>query len=315
MDRRLFIGLVAAGVAASCQPALAQRPGKLYRIGYFRTGEEPISVRFWKAMRELGWIEGSNIAVETRYARSSQELPRLAAQLVQSKVDLLITDSTPVALAAKSATSTIPIVFVVGGDPVASELVSSLAHPGANLTGFSYGLYEEKMLETLKAAVPGILRVAVPSGVYSVNQAILATASDLGVELMWIETPGPDAVDPFFEIARKKGAEAVLIPNMPWLNPLLGHVGGKSTRAGFPAVGPYPYFVMGGGLVSYGPAEQSWDRIAFQVDKILRGAKPGSLPVEQPTRFKTLINLKAAKALGLSLPQWLLLSADQIIDG
>jgi putative tryptophan/tyrosine transport system substrate-binding protein len=264
-------------------------------------------------MNELGWFEGRNITIEPRYG-SDEQMRELAAELVRSKVDLIMTDSTPASLAAKEATATIPIVFLVAADPVAGGLVASLARPGGNLTGYVIGSYEEKMLETLKAALPRLSRVARPAGVLLLPD-VRRAATGLGLELLGVEGLIPDRFELFLASARKAGADALLIPNIAGLNESLDRLGGAATSAHLPAIGPYAAFARGGGLLAYGPQlGQGWPRIAAQVDKILRGAKPADLPVEQPTRFTLTVNLKAAKALGLTIPQSLLLSADEIIQ-
>jgi len=315
MDRRLFTGLLAGSLLVSTPLVRAQQAGKTYRIGWLRQGVQPLPKLFWDALRELGWIEGQNIKIEPRYATAAEQFPELAAELVRLKVDLILANTTPASRAARDATAAIPIVFVVGADPVANGLVASLGRPGGNLTGFAYGLYEEKLLETLKAALPRLSRVAVPF-VGAPTPELVRAATELGVELQHIAVRGPDDFDGrFFEIARTRGAEAVLIPDIHWVDPILERVGGATLNARLPAIGPYRDFVIGGGLLSYGGAlSQHWPRTALQVDKILRGAKPGDLPVEQPTKFATVINLKTAKALGLTLPQWLILSADEVIQ-
>ncbi|HEY2816589.1 MAG TPA: ABC transporter substrate-binding protein [Casimicrobiaceae bacterium] len=313
IDRRAFIGIVAGGLGLAATLARADRAARVYRIGWLRQGKQSISKSFWDSMRELGWVEGQNIKIEPRYSAGLEQLPALAAELVRLKVDLMLTDSPEAARAARDATATIPIVFVVGSDPVGRGLVASLARPGGNLTGFAYGMYEGKMLETLKAALPRLSRVAVPvTGPPS--SGLVGAAKELAVELQGIETPTLNALGGFFDRARQMGADAALIPNIAWVNPVLPRIGGDATSARFPAIGPFRPFAEGGGLLAYGPFAQHWPRFAVFVDKILRGARPADLPVEQPTRFTTVINLGAAKALGLRLPQWLLLSADEIID-
>ena len=311
-DRRTFIALTVGGFLTSSLNASAQTARRLYRIGWLRLGEEPIPKPFWDAMREFGWIEGQNIEVESRYAESTKQLPALAAELVQLKVNLILADSGFATRAAKEATATIPIVFIVAADPVATGLVASLARPGGNLTGFTLGLYDEKMLETLKAALPRLSRVAVPSKDYP---QLGSAGRALGVEVDGIDVRGPDEIDRFFEFARKTGADAVFIPNIPWLNPLTERLGRDATSARFPAIGWSPSFARAGGLLSYGPpGSQAWPRVAVQTNKLLRGASAADLAVELPTQFTMVINLKTAKALGIKIPKPLLLRADEVVQ-
>jgi len=311
--RRSLIALIAGGLLASPLIVHAQTAEKVYRIGWLRSGMEPIPKPFWDAMREFGWIEGRNITVESRYGETTRQLPVLAAELVQLKVDLMLTDSTLAARAAKDATSTIPIVFALAADPVESGLVASLARPGGNLTGFALGLYDGKMLEALKMALPRLSRVAVPSN-EGLTQLVDA-ARALGVEVDGIAVRESNDVDHFFEFARKTAADAVFIPNLPMLNPIIERLGRDATRAHFASIGWNPAFARAGGMLSYGPpSSQAWSRMAVQVDKVLRGVKPGDLPVELPTKFELVINLKTAKALGITIPQSLLLRADEVIQ-
>jgi putative ABC transport system substrate-binding protein len=314
MNRRRFIGLAAGGLVASLPKVRAQAARNARRIGYLRQGDVPLVEPFWTRMNELGWFEGRNVTIEPRYAVTREQLPELAAELVRLKVDLILTDSTPASLAAKEATATIPIVFLVAADPIARGLVASLARPGGNLTGYTIGAYEEKMLETLKAALPRLSRVALPAGDLLFPDVERA-ATGLGLELLGVEGLSPDRFDLFLSSARKAGVDALLIPNIAWFNESLARLGEAATSARLPAIGPFGVFARGGGLLAYGPPiGQSWPRIAAQVDKILRGGKPADLPVEQPTRFTLVVNLKTAKALGIAIPQSLLVGADEVIQ-
>ena len=313
MNRRAFIALIGGGFLANSSRASAQTARQAYRMGWLRLGEEAIHPRFWDAMREFGWIEGKNIKVESRYAKSTGDMPTLAAELVRLKVDLILADSSFAASAAKEATTTIPIVFVVGADPVANGLVVSLARPGGNLTGFTLGLYEDKMLEILKAAVPGLSRVAVPSADYPSRME--AAARVLGINVKGIDVRRPDDIPRFLEFARKTGAGAVMYPNIPRLNPLTERLARDATGARFPAIGWNPAFARAGCLLSYGPTTaELWPRVANKVDKILRGANPADLAVELPAQFALVINLKTARALDRTIPQPLLLRADEVIQ-
>ena len=306
---------MATGAWASPSLEAAQPAATPYRIGYLRLGTGQLSTSFWDAMRELGWIEGKNIEVEPRYATKQTELPGLAAELVRLNVQLLLTESIPATRAAMAATKTLPIVFTVGGDPVVSGLVASLARPGGNVTGYTLGLYDEKMLEVLKLAVPQARRVAVPMwGEYPGR--ISRVAQELGLEIIGFEVPQPDNVDRFFENARRTGASAVFIPNIPSLNPMLEDLGRGATNARLPAIGWARSFAKGGGLLSYGPiaGTQISSRTATQIDRILKGAKPADLPVEQPTQFVMVVNLRSANTLGITIPQEVVLRANEVIE-
>jgi putative ABC transport system substrate-binding protein len=201
MNRRAFIALIGGNLLASSSRASAQTARRTYRLGWLQLGERAIPKQFWDAMRELGWIEGQNIQVEPRYAVTGGQLPALAAELVRLKVDLIVADSGFAARAAKEATATIPIVFVIGADPVATGLVSSLARPGGNLTGFTLGLHDDKMLEMLKMAIPGLLRVAVPSEDYP--SRLEGAAKRLGVEVKGTDVRSPDDIARFIGFARR----------------------------------------------------------------------------------------------------------------
>jgi putative ABC transport system substrate-binding protein len=269
-------------------------------------------------MRELGWIENHNIRFEPRYAQNQDQLPELAADLVRRKVDLIITAGTASTRAAKQVTTDIPIVFSVGGDPVERGLVGSLSRPGGNLTGFALGLYDEKQLQVLKAALPGISRVAYPvlvgANPSNVNN-LDAPASTLGVRIQHVAVQTPDDFAPFFAAATRAGADAALVPDVARLIPHLKRIGMDASKSRLPAIGFRRIFAESGGLLSYGPMLSEMSvRMGIQIDKILRGAKPADMPVEQPTRFELVINLREAKALGLSIPRLVRLGADELIQ-
>ena len=311
----MFITSVACGLCAPPLTARAQQAGRVYRIGLLRVGVTPPDESFWAAMRELGWIEGRNVRVVRRYADRNDQLPALAAEIVQSNVDLIMTQGTPAAQSAKRATQSIPIVFGVGSDPVGSGLVASMARPGGNLTGFVNGLYDAKLLQILKEALPTASRVAYPtSSLQDQNQQFLSAAKAIGIQVQAIAIGGPEGIGSFYATARKSGMDAVVIHNIAALGPHLQRLGSESAKAKVPAIGFTRVIAESGGLLSYGPTVQAAPRVAVQVDKILRGAKPGDLPVEQPTRFQLVINLKTAKTLGLTIPQALLLRADEVIQ-
>ena len=312
MDRRTFIGWVLGGSAAAPLAVHAQPRGKISRIGYLREGRGPFVL--WDAMRVLGWVEGRNVELEPRYADSADQLPGLATELVRLKVDLIFTAGTGPTRAAKEATTTIPIVFSVGGDPVERGLVANMARPNGNLTGYALGLYEEKQLEVLKAALPKISRVAYPD-LEGANPLSLNAANAIGVQVVGVAVRNPAEFGSFFIAARSAGADAVLIHDVARLVPHMERIGAEASKSHFPAIGFRRIFAEGGGLLSYAPLlMDSRIRQAAQIDKILRGTKAGELPVEQPTRFELVVNLTAAKALGLTIPQSLLLRADEVIQ-
>jgi ABC-type uncharacterized transport system substrate-binding protein len=309
----LTLALVATPLAVWAQPL-----GRIYRIGELREGPSLPPKPFADAMRELGWIEGQHFTLERRNADRRDQLPALAAELVRLKVDLILAGGTPAARAAKEATSIIPIVFSLADDPVGSGLVASLARPGGNLTGFTLGVYDEKLLEVLKRAVPGTTRVAyaAPAQESGTRPERLNTAARvLGVEVRPIVVQGPKDFDRFFASARDLGSEAILVPNVAWFRPHLERIGLLAAKSRLPAIGYDRGFSQGGGLLSYGPAPlQNVPRVASQIHKILKGAKPGDLPVEQPTKFELIINLKTAKTLGLTIPPSVLARADEVIQ-
>ena len=264
-------------------------------------------------MSEAGWIEVKNVTVQPLYASSVDQLPTLARQLVQLKVDVIITDGTPATQAAKGASTTIPIVFAIGADPVQRGLAMSLAKPGGNLTGFTFGDYSAKQLQVLKEALPNTSRV-----VYAVrepNPGIVHAASVFGVRVEAIPVYGPEGVGSFFAAVRTSGADAILFPNIAWTGPHEERIAAEALKIHVPAIGTWSSFAESGGLLSYGPdPKQHWARLAAQVDKILKGTSAGDLPIEQPTKFELVINLRTAKALGLTIPQSLLMRADEIIQ-
>jgi len=269
---------------------------------------------------------GRNVVVERRDAEGRIErLPALAAELVALKVDVILIGSTPLALAAKQATKTIPIVFITAGDPVASELVTSLARPGGNVTGLA-DLSRElvgKGLEQLKRAVPGVSRVAAlwQPGVFGerTEQDVLkrtdVAARALGVRLQFAEARGPEDFDRAFSDMTSAHADALTVLGSTMFFNERRRLVDLAAKHRVPAVYPWREFVDAGGLMSYGPnGADLYRRAATYVDKILNGAKPGDLPVEQPTKFELVINLKTAKALGLEVPPLLIAQADELIE-
>jgi len=315
----LALGILAAPLAAEAQP-----PTHVHRIGVLlgTTPGEPFVEAFLEGMRALGYVEGQNLVMEYRAAEGQYErFPDLAAELVRLKVDVLMMGSTPAALAAKHATTTIPIVMVAMSDPVGSGLVASLARPGGNITGSS-GMQPEvvgKQLEFLKAVRPTVSRVAVlwnpanPVAALMVREADVA-AQALGVQLHLLAARGPDAFDSAFAAMTSAHAGALLILADPMFLQHRRRLAALAATSRLPTIHNVRAFVEAGGLLCYGVSQpDQWRRAATYVDKILKGAKPADLPVEQPTKFELVINLKTAKVLGLTLPASLLVLADTVI--
>ena len=318
----LALGIVWAPLAAD-----AQQPGKVARIGYLGGASPSVAAGglevFRKGLRDLGYVEGRNVVIEYRYAEGKFErLPDLAAELVRLKVDLIVAAATPPALAAQKATTSIPIVIVGVGDPVGSGLVSSLARPGGNITGLSWlaGLeFAGKRLELLKEAVPTAARAAVlwnptnPGEVLTFSQ-LPGVAQALGVRLQSVEWREPRDFEGAFASMTRERADVLLVFETPGIPLHAGQIVALAARHRIPAMYGRREFVNAGGLMFHGPdVLHMYRRAATYVDKILKGAKPADLPVEQPTRFELVINMKTAKALGLTIPQPMLLRADEVI--
>jgi putative ABC transport system substrate-binding protein len=315
----LALGIISAAPAADAQP-----PTKIPRIGLL--GSESPPAQYLEAFRlglsELGYVEGRNIVIEYRWGQGrSDQLADLAAELVRLKVDLIVAVYTPAARAAKQATVTIPIVMASSGDPVAMGLVASLARPGGNITGLS-ALAPELMgerLELLKEAVPKVSRVAVLLAPENPThpiywRALQVAAPRLRVQLQSMEVPGPSEFEATFSKMTKERAGAVLVLLDALFLTHQRRIVELAARTRVPALYPVREFVEGGGLMAYGPNQPDLlRRAAAYVDKILKGAKPSELPIEQPTKFELIINLKTAKALGLTIPQSILVRADEVI--
>jgi ABC-type uncharacterized transport system substrate-binding protein len=329
VDRRAFIGTMAGGLLAAPIAAEAQQAAKLARIGYLTSdAAAPPRLReaFLQGLSDLGYVEGRNLVIEYRDAEGKFErLPALAAELVALKVDVFVAAGTPPALAAKQATKTIPIVFPAVADPVTSGLVTSLARPGGNVTGLT-GLGPElvgKWLEQLTQTVPGVSRVAVlwQPGAFGertekdmLKRAEVA-ARVLGVRVQFVKVRVPADIDrAFSEMTRARAGALAVLPSLMFGSEVRRLVD-LAAKNRLPAVYQWKEFVDAGGLMSYGPNRADlYRRAATYVDKILKGAKPGDLPVEQTTKFELVINLKTAKALGLTIPPSLLQRADQVIE-
>jgi ABC-type uncharacterized transport system substrate-binding protein len=310
-----FVGAVAA----------AQQPGKIFRIGFLdpstASGSAVLVDAFRRELNKLGWIEGKNIAVEYRFAEQKNErLPELAADLVRLKVDLIVVSGTPPALAAKKATTTIPIVMVSPADPVGSGLVTSLARPGGNLTGNSGLAFEldTKRLEILKDVVPKLDRVGflrLPSGTVSQLKEIRPAAVALKLKLEDIETQADaKGLESGFQTAKQKQVGAIMTATSRIFFAERKRIVDLAIKYRLPAIYFQKEFVDEGGLMSYGAdVDDLYRRAAVYVDKILKGAKPADLPVQQATKFEFVINLKAAKQIGLTIPVRVLERANKVI--
>jgi len=277
---------------------------------------------FTKKLGELGWVEGRNLSVEARWAKDADSLPGLAAELVRLGVDIILTPGPVATSAAKRATSTIPIVMIASTDPRRAG-AAGLAHPGGNLTGLTIGQTEvvnEKRLELLKEALPEISRVAILWDVERVSNAadaavLLAAARSLKLQLQQLDVTKAADFEPAFRAAQQGGAGAVVLVESPRAVVNRTLIAQLALKHRLPVMSQFSRLVEAGGLMSYGPdLSDLFDRAASYVDKILKGAKPGDLPIEQPTKFELVINLKTAKALGLMIPQSLMQRADHVIE-
>jgi putative ABC transport system substrate-binding protein len=329
-DRRTFIGGVAGSLLAAPLAAEAQQAAKVARIGYLTlnlAASPHLLEAFRQGLRDLGYVESRNVVIDIRDAEGKPErLPAFAAELVALKVDVILVGSTSPALAAKQSTRTVPIVFAAVGNPVTDGLVTSLARPGGNVTGLSTSATLEivgKRLEMLKQAIPGVTRVAVlwqPGGQGErTDKAILkeaeVAARALGVRLQVVEARGPDDFDRAFSEMTRAREGALTVSGTTMFFTERRRLVDLAAKNRLPAVYPLREFVDAGGLMSYGPnVADLFRRAATYVDKILKGTKPADLPVEQPTKFELVINLKTAKALGLTIPQSVLARADEVIQ-
>jgi putative tryptophan/tyrosine transport system substrate-binding protein len=328
MHRRDFIKAVAGSAVIWPLGARAQPVGKRYTIGILSAGNEhavnpAVNAAFSKTLQELGWVEGKNVVFEYRYAENRLErLPELAADLVRRKVDVIAAAGTLAPLAAKRATTTIPIVMTAAGDPLGSGLVASLARPGGNVTGMSLMASDlgAKRLELLREVLLQLSRVAVlwnAANPYSV--LVFKETQDagrtLGIEVRSLEVRGPDDFDSAFEAARGLHPDALITVEDPLTATYRTPIAEFTARQQLPSLHGIREFVAAGGLMSYGAnLADLFRRAAYYVDKILRGTKPADLPVQQPTKFELIINLKTAKAFGLQVPPSLLARADEVIE-
>ena len=328
LDRRRFLAFAASGLFAA-PAALAQPAGRVSRIGILGNVplSDPGSAQLWgafiKGLQDLGYVDGRNITIE--YVSSDgkyERLPALAADLVRHKSDVIVAPAAQNVMAAKQATQTIPIVMASVGDPVGNKLITSLARPGGNVTGTSFltSALVGKQLALLKQLVPQATRQAIllnpgnPGHPLTLEEA-RAAAQSLGVHLQAVQAGGPDEIDKGFAAMTREHAGALFVP---WDGTFLVHASRLTQLAAktrVPTLYGQRRYIAVGGLASYGPsADESFRRAAAYVDKILKGAKPGELPVEQPTKFEFVINMKTAKTLGLTLEPSFVRGADEVVQ-
>jgi putative ABC transport system substrate-binding protein len=329
LSRRRFLqgaGLASLGLLVGCGslPFSAAQPAKIPRVGFLATDPEVtdrVTTEAVRAgLRELGYVEGQSLVVEYRYAENQPERHLdLAAELVRLPVDLMIGQGARAALAAKQATATIPIVMASGGsDPMALGLVQSLARPGGNVTGVAQGLLGSKRLGLLKDVVPGLERVAVlwhsTAPLAATNLAELHEAGQkVGIQVQPVEVRDAD-VESAIDTATREQARGLIVIQGPLLS-IRVQLADLALQRGLPTMYPIKDYVQAGGLMAYSPSEEDIGRrAAYYVDRILKGAEPADLPVEQPTRFDFVINLQTAQALGLTIPPHVLLQATQVIQ-
>ena len=325
MDRRAFLRTLAGGLLTAPLAVNAQ-PAKVPRVGLFGLGSaesSPFFEALRQGLRERGWVEGQNIAFEDRttvghYSR----LPDVAAELVRLRVDVIVTLGTTPALAARKATGTIPIVTTTGSDPVEMGLATSLARPGGNVTGLTSSGREliGKRIELLKETLPGLSRIAVLWNPESRTQLgslrnAEAAARSLGLHVQPVEVHRPEDLEKAFSSMAHKRPEALVLAPSNMFRAHRARIVELAARHRLPATFSDRGFVEAGGLMSYGPDDEAiFRQLANYVDRILKGAKPGDLPIEQPTKFELVINMKTAKALGLTIPPSLLARADEVIQ-
>jgi len=328
MNRRRFIGAVAAGLAAMPWVSRAQDTSRIWRIGFLEAGAPAANQHFLDAfkrgLREQGYIEGQTVVVVERWADGSVErFPVLLDELVQAKVDILVVASTPGAVAAKAAVKTIPVIFVGAADPVGVGIVASLGRPGGNLTGFSQAEEEGlvgKRIELFREAVPPIDRLALiwnpaAPGVALRLKEARSSAAKFHMTLRPFEVRDAKELDGIFATIAKERLSRLMVLADPLTVRNRVHIVELAAKTRLPAIYPFLEFAHAGGLMAYGASiPELFRRAAGYVDKIVKGAKPADLPVEQPTKFDFVINLKTAKALGLTIPRPVLARADEVIQ-
>jgi putative ABC transport system substrate-binding protein len=326
MKRRTAV-LLGAAALGSPRVLFAQPPSKIVRVGFLvpttRKGYAPRIEGLKAGLRELGYIEGKNLQIEYRSVEDDRydRLPDLAAQLVALRVDVLVTGGTPATLALKRATSSIPIVIGSASDPVATGLVPSLARPGGNITGTTFFTAElgVKRLQLIREALPQLKRVAVLMNADNISMApiereMAPAAKGLGLEMQRHDVRSPSDFGAAFAAMAAKGAEALVVVEDAMLNVNSRRLGAIATEKRLVSIGS-PDVAMGGGAFAYGVDQvDMFRRAAHYIDRIARGAKPGDLPIERVTKFEMMVNMKAIKALGIALPQHLLIRADRVIE-
>ncbi len=328
MRRREFITLLGGAAAALPRGVRAQQGDRMRRIGVLigvaddAEGQARLAA-FRKGLQEWGWAEGRNVQLDVRFAAAEPERARAyAAELIGSAPDVILANGAAVIAALQRQTRTIPIVFAQVVDPVNSGFVESLARPGGNITGFAsldYG-FSAKWLEMLKAVAPRVTRVGVlrdPTIPAASGQlgAILAVASSFGVEVTALDIRDPAAIESALETLSRAPNGGLIVLATPFATVHLQLIVALAAQHRLPAIYPYRYFATGGGLISYGIDNSDlWRRAASYVDRILKGAKPADLPVQAPTKFELILNLKTARALGLDIPATLLARADEVIE-
>ena len=326
VTRRRVVFALGAGALAPLASFAQQQTSKVFRIGFL--GATAASDSGWRVdalragLRDLGYVEGKNVVVEYRWSEGNNDrLPEIAAELVRLKVDVIITHGTPGTRAAKQATTTIPIVMALSGDAVANGLITSLARPGGNITGTTFLDPElsAKRLELLKDLNPRINRVAVlvnsrNPGIVPTLRVMEVTAAHLKMKLEKFEVQSPDEIAGAIAAMAKRRVDAVWIHQDTLLQAHVNEISSLAAKQRLPSIG-WKEFAEAGGLIGYGANNpELFRRAAYFVDKILKGAKPGDIPVEQPTRFELIINLKTAKALKIKLPEMLVQRADRVIE-
>jgi putative ABC transport system substrate-binding protein len=326
--RRLWFSALALTLILASHAAEAQPARQVPRIGLITAGSANLPSRvleaFRQGLRDIGWVEGQNMTLDVRYADGHYDrMPALAAELVKLKVDVIVAGGTAATVAARNTTKTIPIVMIGVANPVALGVVTSLARPGGNVTGLAYGVGSEsssKGLELLKEAVPRANRVAVlwsagnPSGPAMISD-LKATASALGLQLQPLGVRGPGEFEGAFAAMARERADALLVISDAMFSRHHASLAELAMKARLPSMHGFREYVEVGSLMSYGTSVDGlFRRAPVFVDRILRGAKPADLPVEQPTQFELVINLKTARALGLAIPQSLVLRAEQVIE-
>ena len=329
MTRRTLLVALAGSILAASLAAEAQPAGKAYRVGVLSSGSVALDdvghgrQAFLERLSDLGWVVGQNLIIEPRHAEGQLDrLPSLAAELVQLKVGMIVALGTAAALAAKRATASIPIV-IVAGDPVGTGLVASLAHPGGNITGLTneagLGIFSKRM-ELLKETAPKISRLGILTDRSNTSEsrggaAAAPFAQALRLTFLPVDVRSPSGFADAFAVLIRERADALTATENPLNVEHKDLIVGFATKNRLPTVFGERLFVEAGGLMSYGISfDDLLRRLATFMDKIFKGAKPADLPVEQPTKFELVVNLKTAKALGLTLPQTILLQADQVIE-